>query len=72
MGTVDKPRKGGPFSLLPCGCGADEAGYQEWLKGGYSGRLWYRVKCPKCGQETSYWPSKQDAQTDWNARFGRR
>ena len=72
MGAVMKPDKDSPYRLLPCGCGANEAGYQGWLKGEHSGRIWYRVKCPRCGQETCYWPSKQDAQRDWNERFGRR
>ena len=72
MGTVDRPRKDGVFWLLPCGCGADEAGYQSWLKGTYPGRMWYRVKCPRCGQETAYWPGKAEARQDWNERYGRR
>lgn len=71
MGTVERPKKDGPYRLLNCGCGA-EAGYQGWLKGEYPGRMWYWVKCTGCGQETSYWPGKQDAQRDWNERFGRR
>lgn len=66
---VDKPPADSQYRLLPCNCGADEAGYQVWPT---EGRHWFRVKCPGCGQETPYWANKHEAQLDWNGRFGRR
>lgn len=70
MKHVDKPPADSQYRLLPCNCGADEAGYQVWPT--YGGGKQFRVKCPACGQETPCWPCKHDAQLDWNRRFGRR